>query len=96
MVLFVMQAEHGFGRYGVTASRRIGGAVTRARSKRRLRELYRLHRHHSGIENIDIVANARVGCAGARWSELEEDFLRCLGRSGRGNTVPGMGAERRS
>ena len=87
MVLFVMQAEHGRGRYGVTASRKVGGAVVRARSKRRLRELYRLHRRASGVEHLDIVANARFGCARASWSELEEDFLRCLKRSQQGGVA---------
>lgn len=90
MVLFVMHAENDCGRYGVTASRKIGGAVTRARSKRRLRELYRLHRRDSGVENFDIVANARFGCAKAPWSELEKDFLRCLERSHRGRTAAGQ------
>ena len=81
VVLFVMRADDDSGRYGVTASRKIGGAVVRTRSKRRLRELYRLHRLEGGVGALDIVANARHGCASASWSELEEDFLRCLRRS---------------
>ena len=96
MVLFVMQAENDRGRYGVTASRKIGGAVTRARSKRRLRELYRLNRRDGGLGNLDIVANARFGCAGAPWSELEKDFLRCLERSHRCRTAAGQISGQRS
>jgi ribonuclease P protein component len=65
-------------RLGVTASRRVGGAVVRARCKRRLRELYRLHRAElSGME-ADIVLNARPGCADADWAELEEEYRRCV------------------
>jgi ribonuclease P protein component len=93
VVLFVMRAEDDHGRYGVTASRKVGGAVTRARCKRRLRELYRLHRRHGDVELLDIVANARNGCAEAQWAELEEDFLRCLRRSHRGGA--GCVSERR-
>jgi ribonuclease P protein component len=68
------------GRFGVTASRRIGGAVVRSRCKRRLRELYRQHRHLAVVASFDIVANARRGCARASWEELEKDFRRCLSR----------------
>lgn len=95
VVLFVMRAEDDHGRYGVTASRKVGGAVTRARCKRRLRELYRLHRRHGDVELLDIVANARYGCAEAHWAELEEDFLRCLRRSHRGGAAAGCVSERR-
>jgi ribonuclease P protein component len=82
VVLFVAQAELPTGRYGITASRKVGGAVVRARCKRRLRELYRLHRPEHGVAMLDIVANARRGCATAPWCELERDFLRCLKRGG--------------
>jgi len=95
VVLFVMQAEQDFGRFGVTASRKIGGAVIRARSKRRLRELYRLHRFDSDVAKLDIVANARYGCPRVPWSELERDFLRCLGRGSRYGTAAEPAAERR-
>lgn len=95
VVLFVMRAENDHGRYGVTASRKVGGAVTRARCKRRLRELYRLHRRHGDVEKLDIVANARYGCAAAPWAKLEEDFLRCLRRSHRCGAAAGPAAERR-
>lgn len=96
VVLFVMQADTGCGRYGVTATRKIGGAVIRARSKRRLRELYRLHRFDRGVETLDIVANARYGCARAPWAELEQDFLRCLERGRRCGTASEPTAERRA
>ena len=80
VVLFVMRAEDGAGRFGVTASRRVGGAVVRTRCKRRLRELYRLHRHELGGHAYEVVANARSGCARAPWGDLEREFLRCLRR----------------
>ena len=80
LVLFVMDAERASGRFGVTASRHVGSAVTRARCKRRLRELYRRHRQSAGLDGHDIVANARRGCASAPWSQLEADFRRCLSR----------------
>jgi len=82
VVLFVARAELPAGRYGITDTRKVGGAVVRARCKRRLRELYRLHRPERGVAQLDIVANARRSCASAPWSDLERDFLRCLRRGG--------------
>ena len=79
-MLFVMRAEEGDGRFGVTASRRVGGAVVRVRAKRRLRELYRLYRPEFSLAAYDIVANAREGSAEAPWGELELEFSRCLAR----------------
>jgi ribonuclease P protein component len=47
----------------------------RSRTKRRLRELYRIHRHEFEGFPVDSVINARASCASAPWSELERDFL---------------------
>jgi len=98
VVLFLMLMDGQTGRFGVTASRRVGGAVVRSRCKRRLRELYRLHRHVLEGRELDIVANARGGCASAPWDRLEHDFLHCLrrgldsvARAKRGGTTPGRG-----
>jgi ribonuclease P protein component len=65
-------------RLGVTASRRIGNAVVRARSKRRLRELVRLDERGFAGRDVDVVINARRGCADAPWDELERDYRRCV------------------
>ena len=80
LVLFLMQTDGHTDRFGVTASRRVGGAVVRSRCKRRLRELYRLHREVLGGRELDVVANARGSCASAPWDRLEHDFLQCLRR----------------
>jgi ribonuclease P protein component len=76
-----MRADAHDGRFGVTASRRVGGAVVRSRCKRRLRELYRLHRPELAGMAVDMVANARVSCASAPWLELERDFVSCTRRA---------------
>jgi ribonuclease P protein component len=83
LVLFLLAAEGQEGRFGVTASRRVGGAVVRSRCKRRLRELYRVHR--PAIDrlpnDIDVVANATRGCATASWDDLEREFVDCVQRA---------------
>lgn len=67
-------------RLGVTASRRIGNAVIRARAKRRLRELARLDQGGLAGRDVDLVVNARRGCADAPWDELQRDYRRCVER----------------
>jgi len=80
LVLFLVRAVEDEGRFGVTASRRVGKAVVRSRCKRRLRELYRLHHRDLGGRDFDVVVNARRGCATAPWDRLERDFQFCLRR----------------
>ena len=61
-------------RVGFTVSAKLGGAVTRNRIRRRLRELYRLHEteFRAGAE---LVVVARSRAAGAQWRQLERAFL---------------------
>ena len=80
VVVFLMRADVRLGRFGVTASRRAGGAVVRSRCKRRLRELYRIHRKELDCAAVDIVINARRSCATAPWAELEREFLESVRR----------------
>ncbi len=68
----------GPGRLGLTASRKVGSAVVRSRCRRRLRELYRLLDDEFIATSVDVVVNARRGCADAPWSELRREFSRCM------------------
>ncbi len=90
VVLFFLQSRERVGRFGVTATRKIGGAVVRNRAKRRLRELYRLRSHDGAGPSCDIVANARRSSATAPWAELEKDFMSCL-KQGRRLTASHLG-----
>ena len=78
LVVFALATGGEESRLGVTATRRLGGAVVRNRARRRLRELFRRHADLLAGFALDVVVNARGGCAAAAWGELEQEWLRCV------------------
>lgn len=62
-------------RLGITAPARLGGAVIRNRLKRRLREVFRLHRE-ALPQGWDIVLNPRPAAIGAPFASLEKELMR--------------------
>ena len=80
LVVFALAGEGEVCRLGITATRKIGGAVVRNRARRRVRELFRAHRELLARWGGDLVINVRQGCAAAAWGELAEDFARCLSK----------------
>ncbi len=68
-------------RLGITATRKIGGAVVRNRARRRIRELARTREELLAGWGGEIVVNVRRGCAEVAWSALAEDFERCMKRA---------------
>ena len=73
-------ARAGRRRLGVTASRKVGGAVVRNRFKRRVREVFRLQRELLP-DGSDVVVIARPGAGQLSWPTLERE-VRELFRGG--------------
>lgn len=68
-------------RFGITASRKVGGAVVRSRVKRRLREILRtMVAPEIRTVGVDVVVNARRGCDNVPWDDLCGDLSTCVGR----------------
>jgi ribonuclease P protein component len=67
-------------RIGFSVSRRVGGAVTRNRIKRRLREITRKRLSHVA-PGWDIVITARASAAEAEYGALEEDVRETFSRA---------------
>jgi ribonuclease P protein component len=84
MTMFVLAragAESGRSRFGVAATRKLGGAVVRNRAKRLSRELFR---HHKPDAGLDVVVVPRREFLAADFPSLERDYVVLLsGRGGR-------------
>lgn len=72
--------QTGFPRLGITASRKVGGAVVRNRVKRQVREYFRLHRHR--LPAVDIHVIVRTRAAGFDTSQLHSELQLAFERIG--------------
>lgn len=69
-------------RFGMTVPKKMASAAERTRIKRLLREVFRRHRS-SLPRDCDLVANAKRTARGARFSQVESDFLSAAERLAR-------------
>ncbi len=81
-------------RIGLTASKKVGGAVERNRARRRLREAARQLLPDLGLAGVDYVFVARRQTPAARWPALLDDVRNALLRL-RADLQPGGAPSRR-
>ncbi len=79
LALYVRRNGGKTNRLGFTVSTKLGHAVVRNRTRRRLREIYRLHEGEL-VSGMDVVVVARVRAAHSSYRELEKSFLRLAQR----------------
>lgn len=77
-VLLAERRDDGWRRLGVTVSRRVGGAVTRNRVKRFVREFFRSHRET--LPAADAVVIARSGAANLEHGAVADELGRLWAR----------------
>src|SRR5215470_8171566 len=78
---FFLRNDVGEQRYGITVTRRIGGAVARNRCKRRLREVVRNYEPGASCtEGFDLVLNVKAGLVEADFKQLQESFSQVISR----------------
>jgi ribonuclease P protein component len=70
--------DAGVARFGITATKTLGGAVVRNRARRRLKEAVRLVAPTRAKEGYDYVLIARSGTVQRRFTELTKDLERAL------------------
>lgn len=78
-VLYVLPRESGPSRLGLTVSRKVGRAVARNRTKRRLREIFRARAGELG-RACDVVINARRVAADSTLQQLDREFRSSIKR----------------
>jgi len=72
------RAPHGSVRFGLTASKKVGGAPARNRARRRLREAARQLLALYGLDGVDYVFVARAATPEAAWPRLLDDLRSAL------------------
>jgi ribonuclease P protein component len=69
-------------RVGFTVTKRIGGAVVRNRTRRRLKEAARLELAQYAIAGNDFVLIGRAATRGRAFADLRDDLRRALHKVG--------------
>lgn len=80
VLLFVRPAARETARLGITATKRTGGAATRNRLKRIVKEVFR---RAEGLPPNDVVVNVKPAAAAASVAELQADLSSVFARLGR-------------
>ena len=81
LVLYVRKNGRRESRLGLTVGTKVGKAVVRNRTRRRLREIYRTN-EDKFLPGYDVVVVARVRAAHASYAVMEQVFLRLAGKVG--------------
>jgi ribonuclease P protein component len=81
LVLGVLSNDSGQARVGVTASRRVGGAVQRVRAKRLIREAVRPHLDEI-VGGWDLIFIARAPLGSASFHQITQAVTQLLQRAG--------------
>ncbi|MCD7760855.1 MAG: ribonuclease P protein component [Clostridiales bacterium] len=81
LVLYWSPNRYQNNRLGITVSTKLGNAVVRNRTRRRIREIYRLHEEQLR-RGMDLVVVARAAAPDAEYRRLDRDFQRLVKRLG--------------
>lgn len=81
LVLYARRNRTETNRVGITVSKKLGHAVVRNRTRRRLREIYRLHEAQF-LPGYDIVVVARTRAVEAPFDKLTNSYLSLAKKAG--------------
>ena len=81
LVLQVLErGDSGPTRLGFTVTKKVGNAVVRNRTRRRLKEAARLFLADCPVADVDLVLIGRDGTRGRDFAELKDDLRRALAK----------------
>ena len=81
LALYCRKNRQGRSRLGITVGGKVGKAVCRNRTRRRIREAYRLHEEQF-LPGYDLVVVARVRAGRAPYREIERSLLQLADKLG--------------
>ena len=73
--LHIVPNSRGVARLGITVTRKVGPAVVRNRTKRRVREIYRRWSEREELLSLDMVLHLKPSARDCGFEELREDLL---------------------
>ena len=76
------RADDGAARIGFTVTKKVGSAVIRNRTRRRLKEAARLWLAEHPVAGVDLVLIGRDGTRKRDFRALQDDFRRALAKAG--------------
>lgn len=82
------RADDGPARLGFTVTKKVGNAVIRNRTRRRLKEAARLLLREHPVQGVDLVLIGRAATRGRGFTDLTDDLRRALAKLGV-TAVPG-------
>ena len=82
LVLFGLPNSRDECRFGITVTKKVGGAVQRNRIKRVMREIFRRRRAELA-PSLDLVVNARRAFLDKTSTEIEKEFMKTFARLAR-------------
>jgi ribonuclease P protein component len=74
--------DDGPARLGFTVTKKIGNAVIRNRTRRRLKEAARLVMAEQPVRGVDLVLIGREATRGRDFAALQRDLRRAIGKAG--------------
>jgi ribonuclease P protein component len=100
VLLYSLPNESGAPRLGITASGKVGPAVTRHRLKRWAREIYRRYLRREELPAVDLIVHMKPDAARATFADFRGELERLLAgqlpasRSSRPSHPPGLAEAR--